>query len=174
MSPLLADIFRNLVSRDQICRSREISRLAPLKEYSMISLLYISYSLIDDQHADKIIQDIVNTSKDHNRASDITGALVFTGTNFAQYLEGPEKAVLDLMKSIEADLRHKDVWLVSQNAATKRRFANWSMAYGGRSGFVNQHIIDLLNTSSASRRTAASEKIVEMMEEFAKWTDPSR
>ena len=134
----------------------------------MISLLYISYSLLDAKTADDAVQDIVKTSVARNGSADITGALLFTGVNFAQFLEGPDQAVLNLMASIRQDDRHKDVWVVLQAPTDDRRFGSWSMAYGGRSGFVSRHITDLINTSSEAQRTKAAKKVIEMMEEFAK------
>lgn len=134
----------------------------------MICLLYVSYSLLDLEIAESAVDDIVRQSIVRNSASDITGALLFTGVNFAQFLEGPEGAVTDLMNSIRRDARHRAVWVVLQKRARERRFGNWSMAYGGRSVFVSRHIEELLSTSSAKRRAQASEQLIEMMVEFAK------
>ena len=133
----------------------------------MLSLLYISHSLLDATDADQIVQDIVTASIARNQAVGITGALVFTGVNFAQFLEGPDQPVLELMNSVRRDARHKDVWVAFQASTNARRFGNWSMAYGGRSGFVSRQITDLISASKEAQREKTALKIIEMMEEFA-------
>ena len=134
----------------------------------MLSLLYLSYSLIPDDMADREVQNIVDTSVVNNKSTGLTGALMFTGVNFCQFLEGPEHAVRGLMESIRLDTRHRDIWTVHEKAVSDRRFGNWSMAYRGRSSFVNGHLMDLLGASVEVERAKSVKSIITMMEEFVK------
>ena len=62
-----------------------------------------------------------------NAGAGITGALVFTGSHFSQVLEGPAAAVQALMAAILRDPRHRDVRMLCESAAAKRRFGHWAM-----------------------------------------------
>lgn len=134
----------------------------------MISLLYLSYNRIPFETADQQVQAIVDKSIKKNRHSDITGALIFTGSHFCQFLEGSEEAVLRLMDTICLDPRHSDIWVVHQEAAVDRRFANWSMAYTGRSEFVSSYLLEIINASEEAERKRVVHSVISMMEEFVK------
>ncbi len=134
----------------------------------MLSLLYLSYSLLSDETADRAVQNIVDTAVVSNKSNGLTGALIFTGVNFCQFLEGPEDALRALMESIRLDTRHKDIWVVHEEAVSNRRFGSWSMAYQGRSTFVSGHLMDLISASVEAERAKSVKLIISMMEEFAK------
>lgn len=132
----------------------------------MLSLLYMSHNNIADERANQEVQALNHKSVITNKRKDITGVLIFTGTHFCQFLEGPEGAVCSLADKIRRDPRHTDVWVVHQEAVTVRRFAGWSMGYKGRSNFVGRYLFNIVNaTEEAERRTAAL-SVVAMMENF--------
>jgi len=132
-------------------------------EEPMKSLLYVSRSLLGDGEADIEVQKIVATAVSRNGPLDITGALIFTHTHFAQYLEGPSAAVDQLMAAIREDSRHGDVRIVSTATGLPRHFAEWSMAYGGSSLFVSNLVKNAFDDPSA---TADAQKLVRLMREF--------
>jgi hypothetical protein len=80
-----------------------------VKLKSIFSLLYISRSRLQSDSAGACIQDVVATSRIRNSGLDVTGALLFTGSHFAQILEGPPSSVEELMQSIKRDPRHDSV-----------------------------------------------------------------
>ena len=100
---------------------------------TLVSLLYISKSLVPSPEAEAAVATIVAQASEHNATLGITGALIFTGGMFAQWLEGEEGAVGDLMARIRQDARHTDVTVVIEGRADARRFGRWSMAYAGPS-----------------------------------------
>jgi len=63
-----------------------------------------------------------------NRRSDITGLLAFTGTYFAQVVEGPTAAVEALMDRLTRDSRHSGLRVLRRGNAPRREFPAWSMA----------------------------------------------
>lgn len=134
----------------------------------ILSILYISHSLIGRENADQKVEEIVKKSVESNAKSGVTGALIHTGINFCQLLEGPKDNVQKLMESISKDTRHKDIWMVHQESLTERRFANWSMAYSGRSDYVSSFLSNIIETSTEEGRRKASNAVVEVMKEFAK------
>lgn len=75
----------------------------------------------------------------------VTGALVYTRSNFAQILEGPDEAVDALMAKIARDPRHDHVTVVDVQRPAERIFDHWSLAYAGGSRYVDKHIAPLIN-----------------------------
>lgn len=97
----------------------------------MLSLLYISRSRLPKDEAAQTLQQIMDAAVRRNRSLNITGALVYTGSDFAQALEGPEDGVLAVMASILIDPRHDDVSIVRREEIDQRSFPNWGMALIG-------------------------------------------
>ena len=61
------------------------------------SLLYISESKIEPSNAQTEVKRILATAHALNPSIGITRALVFTGTHFAQVIEGEEPAISGLI-----------------------------------------------------------------------------
>ncbi|NNM76701.1 BLUF domain-containing protein [Sphingomonas sp. ID1715] len=102
----------------------------------MYSLLYVSRALIEGGDQDEDVERIVRVSVERNRSTAVTGALIFTGARFAQWLEGEEQAVKAIMASIARDPRHCEVVIIEEGRQERRCFAGWSLAYGGGSTFA--------------------------------------
>lgn len=101
------------------------------------ALLYASRALVAGAAADAAVEDIVRISRQRNNALDVTGALLFSGGHFAQWLEGSPESVEALMHSIGRDPRHTDIVILESGPAAARRFPDWTLAYAGRSTFVD-------------------------------------
>ena len=72
---------------------------------------------------------LVERARRRNAETGITGVLLFDGARFCQFLEGPEGAVLDLMRRIGADPRHRNVIRVHESVIDARRFKSWYLGY---------------------------------------------
>lgn len=131
------------------------------------SLLYISESKIESNNARSEIERILATAHAMNPSVGITGALVFTGTHFAQVIEGEEAAISKLVASIARDQRHAHVNIVIRDPLTARRFPDWSMAYNGPSKYVSGHVARLLNSSSPIESSRAADWLAELLEQFS-------
>ena len=90
---------------------------------------YISASRLAEDEADELVADIVKDSVPGNHRLHVTGALLFTGRTFAQYLEGPADAVGALQRLILDDLRHENIRTIAEGVCPHRRFVTWSLAY---------------------------------------------
>ena len=77
----------------------------------------------------KTAADIVVVSKAANPQHGITGALFFTRGKFLQVIEGPEDALRQLMRNIEADTRHANVEYIIDTPVQRRGFAQWNMDF---------------------------------------------
>lgn len=108
-------------------------------------LAYISVAALDFDRAQ--LTELAEKAATHNKAYDISGALVFDGTHFFQYLEGNEFDIRLLYKKIQADPRHKDVTILSESPIEKRVYPTWGMKSFLPSDFNLEdrvHILDLL------------------------------
>ena len=134
----------------------------------MDRLLYISESRIGHLDADSFETEVVVDSRIKNTILGLSGALLFTGTHFAQILEGPKASIDALMRSLAADDRHHNISVIERSAINTRRFADWQMAYFGPSQFVSRHVTRLLNGASASEQQRAIEWLSDLAHEFRK------
>lgn len=123
--------------------------------------LYASECTLPSAWAPKAVEDIVAKSIPRNAGLEVTGALLFTGSRFVQFLEGPADCVAAIRRSIMGDTRHQDVATFLTGERRERIFSNWSLAYAGPSVFVADKVENLfhagLNDTSA---------IIAMLEQF--------
>jgi hypothetical protein len=98
----------------------------------MRSVLYTSHSLLTMPAQRRVVSDIVNHSRSWNRRCGITGALIFTGVYFSQYIEGPQQAVDDLVSNLFSDDRHASIDIITDCIASERVFPSWSLSYSGQ------------------------------------------
>lgn len=68
-------------------------------------------------------------AREHNRLAGITGYLHREDDLFCQYLEGPERAVANLMDRIRRDSRHAGVAVGLEGLRETRLFGSWDMAF---------------------------------------------
>ncbi len=122
---------------------------------------YISTSRLAEDESDELVADIVRDSIPRNRKLDVTGALLFTGRHFAQYLEGPAHSVGMLQRIILDDLRHEDIRSIAEGAYPRRKFVTWSLAYATPARSSAQKVEHLL-----SEATRTGEDAVEALAEF--------
>ncbi|AXB76628.1 blue light sensor protein [Novosphingobium sp. P6W] len=110
--------------------------------------LYASRSLLPPETAGAEIDHLVALSHERNARLDVTGALLYTGNRFAQYIEGPHASVDALRASIRRDPRHDDLTTIEMGVSQRRLFASWSLAFGRRSqyfeGLIEQALTDFL------------------------------
>ena len=132
----------------------------------LTSLLYISTSMIAPDRTEPAIADIVETCLARNPARAVTGALLFTGTHFAQVMEGSAATLDPLLARIGADPRHARLTVVDRHPIETRRFADWSMVYLGRSQFVSHRVLRLLNDPSPAGRRRVAAWLIDLLHEF--------
>jgi hypothetical protein len=135
------------------------------------SLLYVSLSLLASPEADGF-KAIVVTSQSRNATLNITGFLVFTGSRFAQYLEGETTALDALMQSINRDPRHKNVVVIYRKPIQRRNFESWSLAYAGVSTYVAGYVERLLLQPRDGLELNRIEQFTRMAREFLRDVSP--
>jgi len=91
---------------------------------NLIQVVYRSRCLTDEAGE----RDILESSRRNNPACNITGVLVSHGGWFMKVLEGPAKAVSDLLTQISVDNRNGEFLLLRAARLETRDFPEWSMA----------------------------------------------
>lgn len=92
------------------------------------AVLYVS-RLAPDRGPDAVDR-LAEEARVRNERDRITGLLMFDGQSFAQWLEGPSKAIDRLLQRLRADRRHRQMdvlWFESPGLG--RRFPNWHLGY---------------------------------------------
>ncbi len=76
---------------------------------------------------DAEIQKILASCTKNNSSLDITGVLLYSNTNFVQYIEGEYQGIISLYDKIKNDDRHKSAVLISSAPINERSFPSWQM-----------------------------------------------
>jgi hypothetical protein len=91
----------------------------------LVRLLYVSRATVGE--AEAIAEAILQTARQRNPASGITGVLCYGGGIFLQAIEGGREQINALYAQIVSDARHRDVNLLSYQEIRERRFGGWTM-----------------------------------------------
>ena len=132
----------------------------------MERLLYVSKSKIKVTDVHAVVSHIVAKAAEWNVDHNLTGALIFTGTHFAQVLEGCQKDIDEVMVIIRNDPRHGSISVIDRSPISERQFPRWAMAYQGPSQFVSRHVTRLLHATSGSEQQRATQWLIQLAHEF--------
>lgn len=89
----------------------------------MYYMIYKSYHSCSE----KVIQEILESSRQHNAEKNITGCLLYSDGIFVQYLEGNRRDLEELYNKIKTDERHSDVKEITVGPLHERLFPTWAM-----------------------------------------------
>ena len=132
------------------------------------SLIYVSRKPLPNSWSAADVENILLVSRERNKVLLVTGALFSTSKTFAQFIEGPESSVHQLINSIRHDARHRDVKVMSVKNKRQRKFAAWTMAYSGDEFYIDKYIGRLLDVLPPSSFAERVEQLEDLMEEFGK------
>lgn len=114
---------------------------------------------IDEPAVDRIIASAHRL----NPARGITGLLVFGSGIFFQWIEGPRDNVLELMATLKADPRHRDmVTLEESEEARERLFPDWSMELVSATD-IRAVLIDARETAQDAQSVKALSNLLEQL-----------
>lgn len=139
-----------------------------LSRDNLCGWLYVSECALPPAWAERGVEAIVETSIARNSRLGVTGALLFTGRNFVQFIEGPSAGLAELRAAIEADTRHRDVDTKLFGVRHSRMFESWSLAYAGRSVFIAENVSLL-----AAAVPCDTDALIAILREFAQQVAPS-
>lgn len=129
-------------------------------------VLYVSRCVLPPADIETRVADLVTAARQKNDKLGITGALLCTGTDFAQYIEGDRSAVESLMAQISVDDRHEKIIILKTGKAANSQFEGWGLAYCGVSPLVSA-IIDRARRSRAGDVERGSRNLVTFLKRFA-------
>jgi hypothetical protein len=90
--------------------------------------------------------EIVAPARWNNKANDVSGMLLYTGTHFLEILEGEESVLDEMWSQLQHDDRHVSLVHIGDEACDARRFSDWKMAYTNDLEIGSQ--VDTLRTPS--------------------------
>ncbi|MGD0102454.1 MAG: BLUF domain-containing protein [Rhodopila sp.] len=144
---------------------------------SLYRLIYCSRNVIlqalPDAATAEVIADILSTARRQNKANNVTGALLFTASGFAQVLEGTRDVVEHTFERITGDPRHADVTVLSFTPTERRSFPDWSMGFSGQtSSDTPDPLAHLIGdgTSTGPRATTGSD-VLRLLEKLVQRED---
>lgn len=144
---------------------------------ALYRLIYCSRNVIlqasPKASVEEAVRAILTTSRNNNKAINITGALLFSISGFAQVLEGPREVVERTFDQIGADPRHTDVTVLSFTPAERRSFPDWPMGFSGQlSADAPDPLASLLGdaASSGPRATTGSD-VLRLLEKLVQRED---
>lgn len=106
---------------------------------TLSALAYVSRAT--DKLSREKLNEIVDDAKDFNGRHELSGALVYDGFCFFQYIEGPRVRLADACARIRASRSHIILLSLIDGPVPTRRFEGWEMYY--RDGIPSG--IDALN-----------------------------
>ncbi|NJC05961.1 hypothetical protein GGQ97_001754 [Sphingomonas kaistensis] len=89
------------------------------------SLTYTSLAALD--LSDEQLRSVHDDAQSLNGIDGISGLLLFNGTHFLQWIEGPPEAVDDLVERLRRDPRHSAFEIRDERMSDERIFGGWSM-----------------------------------------------
>lgn len=98
-----------------------------MSDQRLLSTVYTSTAT--EPFDDAGLSALLTQSRDANAAAGITGLLLYRDGRFIQFLEGPERAVRELLIRIAADRRHRRFRILLEDHVDHRQFAEWTMGY---------------------------------------------
>ena len=115
---------------------------------------------------DRGVEAILKTAERNNPAEGLTGALAYDDGHFIQVLEGPREAVSNRLFAIAQDDRHTAMTIVEFTEISRRRFADWTMA------FVNRDTAPRVGPARDWLSYAPSESILALLEAAVSQLEP--
>ena len=117
---------------------------------ALVQLFYVSRATT--QYDNEGVRQILATSRVNNFRDDITGCLLFSGSYFAQVLEGTPEVTSGRLDAIAGDPRHTDFRLLLERRVDQRSYGEWSMGYLHDLGLEDE-LAALLNGTGTPGKT---------------------
>jgi hypothetical protein len=98
----------------------------------MRQVIYTSITTNPSGCAKDDCMPILREAAARNGLDGITGLLYSQDSEFLQALEGPDDSIADLIASLEADPRHRDLRILIDRQTEDREFGDWTMVHRER------------------------------------------
>ena len=110
-----------------LCIETKLNKKATMRRGSKEQLKHLIYISRPVHFDATVVGGILTSSKENNKKSGVTGALIYRQDLYLQFLEGPEDQVDQTYKKIFEDPRHKDLKKLRDASNNRRLFSSWAM-----------------------------------------------
>lgn len=93
----------------------------------MHHIIYLSQATVP--LAEEELAALLDVARVNNHRRNITGAMIYSGGQFLQLLEGDEADLADLYSTLLQDGRHMALIKLADKPIAHRSFTGWSMAF---------------------------------------------
>jgi hypothetical protein len=111
--------------------------------------------------------DLLNVSRAKNKKYNVTGMLLYCEGTFMQVLEGDKRWIDLIYKTIELDIKHKNIIKLADGKLAKRNFPDWAMAFASVNAETLLEIEGFLSIPNESPIGSAEHITVNMLKTFA-------
>jgi EAL domain-containing protein (putative c-di-GMP-specific phosphodiesterase class I) len=119
------------------------------------------------------LTSLIEKARHSNTGLNITGILLFNGTEFLQILEGTEEVVDTLFNKIRSDKRHHSVVEVMRDYGPRRRFENVGMLlYDLRIETPKSILTSVLHYSKLESYLASEDRVFKLIQSFTSQDKP--
>lgn len=131
----------------------------------LMRLMYVSRSKLVEPNVVPALRAISATATARNATLGLTGALLHTGSHFAQVLEGAAEDIDTLMAAIRADDRHDRLVVIARGEADARQFSAWMTVYNGHARYVQDFLDNCLAQPDSVARQG---RLLQLFREFSR------
>jgi hypothetical protein len=110
-------------------------------------VIYISQASIFLTESE--LKKLVKKFNNNNKIYSVTGALLYLENAFIQVIEGEDSVIGQLVDNLYADIRHRNIRILSDELKQVRYFQNWSMGLIKAAEADGPEILEALNLTSA-------------------------
>jgi hypothetical protein len=128
-------------------------------------IAYTSLAALDLD--ERQLRDIHDSAKNLNGLDGISGLLIFNGTHFLQWVEGPPQAIDDLVERLRRDPRHSAFEVRDERYSDQRLFGHWAMELVRVRARTFRTRDDLLEKLPANLPASVRDRVVAMAEAVA-------
>jgi len=128
---------------------------------SLERVVYVSQSANPDP-ALVSLAEILAAADRNNKRDGLTGALIVSGGQFLQFLEGARQDITRMMTKLEMDPRHRQMRVLSRAPIERRMFGEWTMV-AARISPGQQPRMEEVISLSVTQPTRAAEKMLSLV-----------
>ncbi len=131
------------------------------------ALLYVSRICLAVGSQNCSIDDVCRTIAERCEQKSISGAMICIGDSLAQFMEGPDADLRDVISDQQQDDWHESGVVAFDEHIDSARFPDWTLAYSGSSYFIADRVRPLLDASiSVSERRARAVELIKLIANF--------
>jgi hypothetical protein len=132
-----------------------------------MSLCFLVYTSVSNQRmSDDELKDMLKISREKNKASGVTGILLYLDPFFIHVLEGEDTVISQVFDCIKKDPRHHKASPIYKESIQKRHFKNWTMGFEQINSEKLEGFSDALQKTNSELLKVYPDKVCELLDKF--------